>query len=231
MTTLLHIDASVRGERSLSRALSAAFIRSWQTELPYDRVLRRDVGMSPPPHVDETWIAACFTPEAERTQAHKKALSASDELICELTEADVVVIGTPMYNYGMPTHLKAWVDQIVRIGKTFSFDLARGDWPLKPILNGKSLVLLTSCGEFGFEPGGIRDSWNHLDTHLRTLSGYIGASHVHHVAIEYQEFGDARHDASIAAAHRRIPAVVRQVRQEQAEARVAITARAQRQPS
>lgn len=121
----------------------------------------------------------------------------SDELISELEAADVVVIGTPMYNYGLPAMLKAWIDQVIRIGRKFSFDLTRGDWPLAPMLFGKSLVLLTSCGEFGFAPGGIRAEWNHHDSHLRTLSSYLGATYVHHIAIEYQEFGDERHARSV----------------------------------
>ena len=116
-----------------------------------------------------------------------------------------------MYNYGMPAHLKAWVDQVIRVGRTFSFDLARGDWPLEPILSGKTMVLLTSCGEFGFGLGGIREGMNHLDTHLRTASRYLGVGEIHHLAIEYQEFGDERHARSVARAHAARPALVEQL--------------------
>jgi FMN-dependent NADH-azoreductase len=216
MSTLLHIDASVRAERSLSRSLSRAFVDGWKSLRPADPVIRRDIGHRPPPYIDENWIAACFTPESDRTADHKRALAYSDEVIAELEAADVLVIGAPMYNYGMPTHLKAWIDQTVRVKKTFSFDLARGDWPLEPVLGGKSLVLLTSSGEFGFAKGGIRESLNHLDTHLRTLARYLGAAHVHHLAIEYQEFGDERHQRSIAEAHAAVPRLIRMVIAEQA---------------
>ena len=211
MATLLHIDASVRSDRSLSRALSRAFAEGWRARGPAGAVLRQDVGAAPPPHTDEAWIVACFTPSDQRTEAQRLSLAASDELIAELEAADVVVIGTPMYNYGMPAMLKAWVDQVVRVGHTFSFDLARGDWPLAPLLSGKSLVLLTSTGEFGFAHGEIREGWNHLDTHLRTLSGYLGAARVHHIGMEYQEFGDERHAHSVTAAHARIPQLVEEV--------------------
>lgn len=81
----------------------------------------------------------------------QRALALSDELVDELERAEVLVLGTPMYNYGMPTALKGWVDHVIRINRTFSFDLARGDFPLRPILSGKTLVLLTSSGEFGFD--------------------------------------------------------------------------------
>ena len=79
-----------------------------------------------------------------------------------------------MYNYGMPAALKSWFDNIIRIGKTFTFDLARGDYPLEPIMTGKTLVILSSRGEFGFEPGGVREGMNHLETHIRTCAPTLG---------------------------------------------------------
>jgi len=128
------------------------------------------------PDRDEAWIAACFTKPAARTPAMAAVLAPSDELIGEIESADMIVIGTPMYNYGMPARLKAWVDQVVRVDRTFSFDLARGDWPLAPILSGKALILLTSSGEFGFGADGMRTDMNHLDPHLRVVGRYLGVT-------------------------------------------------------
>lgn len=211
MTTLLHIDASPRAERSLTRTLSAAFIDSWRTIHPDDQVIRREIGLNAPPALTEAWIAAAFTAPEARSQAQHDILSLSDTLITELERADVVVIGTPMHNYGMPTALKAWVDHVIRIGRTFSFDLERGDFPLRPILSGKHLALLTSAGEFGFEPGGVRESMNHLDTHIRAIQHYLGIAQTHHVAIEYQEFGDQRHKQSVDDALAAIDPTVRTI--------------------
>ncbi|QXQ07401.1 NAD(P)H-dependent oxidoreductase [Sphingosinicellaceae bacterium] len=208
MTVLLHIDASVRGERSISRRLSKAFLDAWLTSSPHTSVLRRDLSISPPQYVDQSWIAAAFTDPASRTTEMRDILAESDELIDELEAADVVVLGTPMFNYGMPARLKAWVDLVVRVGRTFSFDLERGDYPLEAMLSGKTLVLLTSTGEFGFEPGGPRAAMNHLDTHIATVRGYLGVRDIYHVGVEYQEFGDARHAASVATAMAAIPALV-----------------------
>ncbi len=205
LPTLLHIDASVGGESSLSRRLSRDFVEAWVGQAPDTRVLRRDLAAVPPPYVDQTWIAAVSTAADARTPEMNDVLAASDELIGELEAADVIVLGTPMYNWGMPARLKAWVDQIVRIGRTFSFDLARGDFPLEPLLSGKALVLLTSAGEFGFEPGGVREGMNHLAPHVATLQPYLGICDTYHVGIEYEEFGDDRHRASMAAAAARIP--------------------------
>ena len=196
MTTLLHIDASAQADLSISRHLSANFMETWLKERPNDTVIRRDLSVTPPGFVTLDWIAACFTQESERTAEMHEALKESDELIAELEQADIVVLGTPMYNYGMPAVLKAWVDRVIRIGKTFTFDRARGDYPLEPIFDGKTLVALVSKGEFGFSRGGIREHMNHLDGHIESIAHYLGLSQRHFVHSEYQEFADERHQQS-----------------------------------
>lgn len=202
LMTLLVVNASPRGERSLSRRLATAFVTQWLALRPRDVVLERDVGIDHPPLLTEAWIAACFTPEDQRTSAQRSVLRYSDAAIEELAQADVVVIATPRYNYGMPAALKAWFDQVIRINRTFSFDSAERTWPLSPLLAGKKLVLLSASGEFAFHAGGVRESWEHLEPHVRTCARYLGVApaDVHHVAIEYQEFGDERHRASLDAA-------------------------------
>lgn len=213
MTTLLHIDASARIERSLSRSLSSQFVQEWQQHRPGDRVISRDLGQNPPPAVTESWIGAVFTPAENRSASQKAEVALSDVLIAELEHSDLIVLGTPMYNYGMPAALKAWFDQVIRVHKTFSFDLARGDYPLEPLLNGKILILLTSSGEFGFAPGGIREGLNHLVPHVRTCSTYLGVNdeNFYHIGIEYQEFGDSRHERSIQEARKAVSPLVKRL--------------------
>lgn len=203
--TLLMITASARQTRSITRDLASAFLDNWQTRMHASTVLHRDVGASPPTIISERWISAAFTPEAQRTLEQSRLLAESDTLIDELARADVVVIATPMYNYGMPAALKARGDQVVRIGRTFDFDLARGDFPLHATMGGKVLVALTSSGEFGFGPGGVREAENHLLPHLRTVSKYLGTAQLHHVGVEFQEFGDKRHEQSKATAFAAMP--------------------------
>ena len=201
MATILHLDASVRGDHSLSRGLSRHFMKSWRKRRPDDTVIYRDLGREPPAFVTESWITAVFTAPEQRTEEQRAEVSLSDALIDEIERADMIVLGTPMHNYGMPAPLKAWFDQVIRIGKTFTFDLARGDYPLEPIMNGKVLVTLTSHGEFGFAAGGIRQSINHLVPHILTCAHYLGVSETYEVAMEYQEFGGERHEQSVVAAH------------------------------
>lgn len=211
MTHILHIDASARTSRSITRDLSGAFVSAWRDREPAVSVTHRDVGRAPPPIVDEAWIAAAFAGDA-RTPAQQATLAMSETLIDEIEAADVIVLGTPMYNYGMPAALKAWFDQVVRIGRTFTFDLARGDRPLEPILSGRRLAILASWGEFGFGPDGVNARHGHLVPHIRSCARYLGADVIEEIAVEYQEFGDDRHSASYAAAFDAIPEAVERLR-------------------
>lgn len=207
MSTLLHVDSSIRSVNnpnpdhdSISKRIALRFVETWQQNRPEDEYIYRDVGVNPPEFITQDWIGAVFTPEEKRTSAQKERLALSDKLIAEVSAADVILISSPMYNYGMPAQLKAWFDQIVRINKTFDFDLSRGDFPLQPVLSGKTLIIVTSSGEFGFAKGGIREDSGHLVPHLRTLSKYLGVDTIYEVASEYQEFGDDRHRMSLANA-------------------------------
>lgn len=210
MSTLLHIDSSVRAAKnpnpdhdSISKNVALQFVDTWKKNRPEDEYIYRDVGVNPPDFITQDWIGAVFTLEENRTPDQKETLALSDTLIAEVSAADVILISSPMYNYGMPAQLKAWFDQIVRINKTFDFDLARGDFPLQPLLSGKTLVIVTSSGEFGFEKGGIREGSGHLAPHLRTLSKYLGVDTTYEIVTEYQEFGDERHRLSVANAKAR----------------------------
>ena len=215
MSKILHIDASVRAainpnsnHNSISKNIASRLINSWKQQLPIDEYIYRDVGMNPPPFINQDWIDAVFTPDNKRTEAQHDVLSISDQLIAEVSSSDILVISSPMYNYGMPAQLKAWFDQIIRINKTFDFDLARGDFPLQPLLTGKILIIITSSGEFGFEKDGIRHDMSHLVPHIRTLSKYLGVEKIYEITSEYQEFGDHRHIESLENAFQKAEEVV-----------------------
>jgi len=217
MATILHIDSSARKQRSISRALAKEFTAQWHVKYPNDQFIYRDIGNKPPRFISENWIAAVFTPEDKRSDRQNSILALSDMLIEELTKADIILISTPMYNYGMPASLKAWVDQVIRVNKTFTFDLSRGDSPLEPTMSGKTLVLLTSSGEFGFDVGGVREDMNHLGPHFRAVSKYLGVDRQHEIRVEYQEFGDRRHEQSIENAYLTIPEIINQMAGEMAQ--------------
>ncbi|AHD03388.1 FMN-dependent NADH-azoreductase [Leisingera methylohalidivorans] len=206
MPTLLRIDASAQlEERSLTRHLTGLFAQNFLAQAPDTKVITRDVGLNPIPAIDHKFIHAAFTPPGDREPWMNGRLALSDELVDEVIAADIVVLGAPMYNYGMPAALKGWIDHIARIGRTFSFDLARGDTPIEPILSGKRLVVLSSRGEFGFASGGVRAHLNALDPALAACAHYFGVAQadIDTIAIEYQEFKDARHQASVETAEAR----------------------------
>ena len=221
MPTLLRIDASAQlEERSLTRHLTGLFTQNFLAQAPDTKVITRDVGLNPIPAIDHKFIHAAFTPPEEREPWMSERLALSDELVDEVIAADIVVLGAPMYNYGMPTALKGWIDHIARIGRTFSFDLARGDTPIEPILSGKRLVVLSSRGEFGFAPGGVRAHLNALDPALAACAHYFGVAQadIDTIAIEYQEFKDARHEASVETAETRTRALAAKLAGGAAEA-------------
>ncbi|RCS44594.1 FMN-dependent NADH-azoreductase [Bremerella cremea] len=194
---LLHIDSSPRQARSHTRQLTASFIEKWRACSPHDTVTYRDLGLNPLPHVSEEWIAAAFTPAESRTANMQAALRQSDELVDELLAADLIVAGIPFYNFGMPSGFKAYVDQIVRIGRTFAFDPQQRDSPYTSLVKGKRMIALISRGDGGYEPGGPNEAMNHLDPHLRTVFGFIGITDIEIVAAENDEWGGPALEASL----------------------------------
>lgn len=221
MLRLLHIDSSARpgpsDERehgSHTRRLSARFIRSWRTQRPQDAVVYRDLASQPPTPVTGQWVHAAFTAPAQRESWMQDVLAESDTLVDELIAADLIVIGVPMYNFGMPSTLKAWIDNIVRVGRTFGFDRSRTGEPYWPLLagHGKRVVLLSSRGDYGYDDR-LRSS-NHVEAGVMTALCYIGIESFERVAAEYDEFADARLHASIAAAEMGVDALVTQLTPE-----------------
>jgi FMN-dependent NADH-azoreductase len=215
MTSLLHIDSSARPARagehphgSHSRRLSHAFVRRCLAARPGDEVVYRDLGTRPPGPVQHEWIPSAFTPAAQRTPAQHAALKESNALVRELQAAEVLVIGMPMYNFGMPAPLKAWVDNIVRIGLTFDFDPGHEDPYIRLLADRpRRAVVLTSRGCHGFDAGGAQAMLNHADTALRDVLAFVGISDVRTIAVEHEEAGGEALASSVAQALRKVDAL------------------------
>lgn len=189
MAKLLHIDASPRNHRSHSRAMTKEFVDTWLEAHPADTVAYRDVGHYPPPHVDEAWIAAAFAPPDMCTQQVLETLKSSDDMVDELLAADIWIMGLPMYNFGVPSSFKAYIDQIVRIRRTFDFDPDDHAQPYKPLVHGKRIFVVVATGDSGYESGGRYAELNHLESHLRTVFGFIGVTNLTFVYVGNDEFG------------------------------------------
>jgi FMN-dependent NADH-azoreductase len=173
MATLLKLDSSPMGDRSISRKLTTKFAESWLKTHPGGKVIERDLTTLNLPVVDAFWVGAVYTPESDRTPAQTKALAASDSLINDLEQADEYVFGVPMHNFSIPSTLKLWIDQIVRAGKTFSY----GATGPKGLLTGKkATLLLASGGEYG--KGSAMASFDFVTPYLQTVLGFIGLTEV-----------------------------------------------------
>jgi FMN-dependent NADH-azoreductase len=217
MFSLLHIDGSARpgcsGEvphGSHTRRLGARFVARWRQRRPGDRIVHRDLGLTPPAHVDGRWIHAAFTPPAQRVPWMSERLAESDGLIDELLDSALVVMGVPMYNFGMPAPVKAWIDNVVRVGRTFGFDRSRAGAPYWPMLadQDRHAVLLGARGDHDYDPGGRNADDNLVERGVMTPLRYMGITAFDRVAVEYDEFADARLAASIARAEAAVDVLV-----------------------
>jgi FMN-dependent NADH-azoreductase len=173
MSSLLKVDSSPMGDKSISRKLTAQFAESWLENHPGGKVIERDLTTLNLRAVNALWAGAAHTPEASRTAAQRQALAASDSLINDLEQADEYVFGVPMHNFSIPSTLKLWIDQIVRAGKTFSY----GETGPKGLLTGKkATLLLASGGEYG--KGSAMASFDFVTPYLQTVFRFIGVTDV-----------------------------------------------------
>jgi FMN-dependent NADH-azoreductase len=200
MAQLLHLDSSARLARSHSRQLTREFAEAWQQAHPEGNIIYRDLGSSPPPHVNADWVTAAYHPSSEPLAPPlQSALSISDELIDEFLAVDCYVVGAPMYNFSIPSSLKAYIDQIIRPGRTFAFD-PTAENPYQPLVLNKTMVVVMTRGGSGFGPGERYADLNFQDPYLSTAFGFIGISDIRYVAVENDEAGGPSLAESIAAA-------------------------------
>jgi FMN-dependent NADH-azoreductase len=169
MPTLLHIDSSPLYGRSVSRELTAAFVAQWKASHPDGRIVDRDLNATPIPPVTAGWVGAVYAPEDSRTPQQRQLLSLSNSLIAELEEADEYVIGVPMHNFGVPSVLKLWIDQISRVGKTFSYASGKP----KGLIVGKKATFIIATGGI-YDTQTQMASFNFVEPYLRSLFGFLG---------------------------------------------------------
>lgn len=174
MTNLLHLDSSPRGDRSVSRQLTHKFVTAWQQAQPDTKVTYRDLGHQIIPPVDEPWIAAAFAPPEASTPEMESALKISNELIDELIAADYYVLGVPMYNFSIPSNLKAYIDQIVRVGRTFVVNEQGG---YEGLVHGKKMLIITARGG-AYTPGTPYAQYDFQEPYLRAIFGMIGITDI-----------------------------------------------------
>ena len=164
---LLHIDSSIRGEHSISRRLSARAAAVWRAAHPGGTLTYRDLGRDPLPHLDEAGGLARILPPEQHTAAQAQSWTLTELLISEVKEADTIVLGLPLYNFGAPSSVKAWVDHLIAPGLSIDPETHTG------LLGGRDFVVLASRGG-GYGAGTPREGWDHAEPWLPHALGATG---------------------------------------------------------
>lgn len=172
MKKILNIVSSVKGEASFSIKLSNAILEKLTAIYPGSQVHTRNLTQNPFPHLEETLFTSFHTPEEVRTEEHKVAVKHSDQAIKELMEADIIVIGVPLYNFGIPSTLKSWIDHIARAGVTFRYD---NNGPEGLVVNKKVYLAIASGGIYSEGP---MKSYDFTESYLRVVLGFIGMTDI-----------------------------------------------------
>ncbi len=195
---LLHVDSSILGANSVSRILSAEIVAAEQQRHPGLEVTYRDLGAAPVGHLSGAHLAAA-SGAAPETQPLQHDLAAGAAALDEFLAADIVVIGAPMYNFAIPSQLKAWIDRLAIAGKTFRYT-EKGP---EGLAGGKTVIVASSRGGFyGAEtPTAFLD---HQEAYLRAIFGFFGISEVTFIRAEGLAMGPEQRDKSLEAARSEI---------------------------
>lgn len=200
---LIAINSSPNMESSVSRQLVEFFVETFEGGPGNGQVKVRDIGEIGPPHLDGEKIAAIFTPGDRRSEAQKQALAHSDELVDELIDADVIVIGAPMHNFSISSPLRTWIDHVVRAGRTFNYT----DTGPKGHLTGKKVFVLTARGG-DYSEGSSMAAMDHQEPYLHTVLGFIGLDDVTFIHAQGLAMGDEAREGAIAGARTAIEGAV-----------------------
>jgi len=195
---LLHIDSSILGQASASRELSAAWVRNWRTRNPAGEVSRLDLADKPLAHLSGEALAARALPVEQRSLAQQREIEMSDRALDDFLAADVIVIGAPMYNFSIPSQLKAWIDRIAVAGKTFRYTASGPEG----LATGKQVVIMSSRG--GVHSAGPTQAMDHQEAYLRDVFGFLGITDIAFIRAEGLAYGPEQRVAAMAAAHRAI---------------------------
>ncbi|VVN75516.1 FMN-dependent NADH-azoreductase [Pseudomonas fluorescens] len=180
MSRVLIIESSARQQDSVSRQLTQTFISQWKTAHPNDPITVRDLAVNPVPHLDINLLGGWMKPAEQRNDIEQASLERSNQLTDELLTADVLVMAAPMYNFAIPSTLKAWLDHVLRAGVTFKYT----DTGPQGLLSGKRAYVLTARG--GIYSGSTAD---HQEPYLRQVMGFIGIHDVTFIHAEGMNLG------------------------------------------
>lgn len=201
---VLVINSSARILRSNSRKLADTFVKNWKKKYVDSEFHFRELGNEFIPHITEEWINAAFKLRENRTQQENKSLEVSDIYINELKKADVIIVASPMYNWSIPSSLKAFIDQIVRVNETWSYNSANIKDPYIGLLVGKMVILLLTRGSEGYENGDYNENINYQTGYLRRVFNVMGISNIHVITVDGESNSKAIHNNNMKIAQQKI---------------------------
>ena len=176
MKKLLKIDTSTRGNDSHSRGLANMITQKHMQKYPNTEIVYRDLSTTHIPHLTQEFINAIYTPQEERNVQMNETLSLSEELINELREADSIILSLPMYNFGIPSLLKAYIDHVTRVGETFSMD----ENGFIGLITGKKLTIIAA---YGADFTQMKDM-DFVKPYLMSLFGFLGFKEIEYLGLE-----------------------------------------------
>lgn len=198
MTTILQLNTSLFGESGQSSRLTNEFVAQWRAKQPKVRIIRRDFAVDPIPHLTAERINAISVPAAERSTEQVREASIADELIEELTMANILIIGVPMYNFGIPTTLKAWFDHVARAGTTFRYTASGPEGLMK---NKKAYLFMTRGGKYAGTESDLQTPY------IKQFLAFIGISDVEFIFVEGLAMGNDVGNKALETANARILAL------------------------
>jgi len=204
--TILKVESSPLADRSVSRKLTAKVLAELKAKHPDSKVIERDLAESPLPHLNGLTIAAFYMPPEQRNDLLSEAVKLSDEAVDEVLAADVIIIGAPMHNFGIPSSLKAWIDHVVRTGRTVRY----GAWgPEGLVPSNKKVIVVSARG--GVYSDGPMKSLDFQETYLRTVLGFIGLTDIAFVRAEGTARTDIGENSALEAAQAQLIAALEKV--------------------
>lgn len=196
MSKLLHIDSSILGGNSVSRQLTAQIVASWRASHPATEVSYLDLAVDTPSHLSAESLGFSVPAGAGELNAVQKRENAiSEALVAQFLTADVLVIGAPLYNFAIPTQLKAWIDRVAQVGRTFTYT----DKGPVGLAGGKTVIIASARGGV-YSTSDAGNAMEHQESYLKTVFGFFGVTDVRFVRAEGLAMGEAAKVAALASA-------------------------------
>lgn len=200
---LLHIDSSVMGGNSVSRQLTERIVAQWRANYPGTQVDYLDLATDAPSHLSVDSLGFRLGPQGDSlTEVQRRENAVSEALVSQFLAADVIVVGAPLYNFSVPSQLKAWIDRIAQAGRTFKYT----DKGPVGLAGGKTVVVASSRGGV-YSTSDLGRSLEHQESYLQTVFGFFGITDVRFVRAEGVAMGEAPKAAALAAAQQAILAL------------------------